>query len=405
MLLFTVCGFAQRDCGTTEYQQLLNEKDAEAVNRKAAIETFVQQQQNNRTTLVAGDDMQVIRIPVVVHVVYHSASENISDDEVRLQIAALNRDFQKTNADTTKIPSYFKSFAANSKFEFVLARSDARGRSTSGIIHNYTPVTIWQADDKVKFSSATGDDAWDRKSYLNIWVCTMPANLTGYATVPGDAANIDGVVISNRAFANGSGVYNKGRTAVHEIGHWLGLKHIWGDANCGDDLVDDTPQQRTYTTGCPSGIRKSCSVNTTGDMYMDYMDYVNDECMVMFSAGQVQRMRSLFNTGGARNTILSSKGLNDPVIEEAPGTETNPQWLHVKLFPNPSSNNITLDLEYDSRWIGKEASVYNATGIRVTTIKISSVYQKIDVSQLKPGVYFLKAEKDGDKIMEKFVKM
>src|ERR1043165_4981181 len=99
-----------------------------------------------------------------------------------------------------------------------------------------------------------------------------------------------------------------GRTAVHEVGHWLGLKHIWGDAACGDDLVEDTPPQGWYTQGCPTGFHSSCNNGVMGDMYMNYMDYTSDACMNLFTAGQKQRMRALFATGGARASLLQSKG-------------------------------------------------------------------------------------------------
>src|SRR4030095_8288856 len=166
---------------------------------------------------------------------------------VKTQILALNRDFRKLNSDTIKIPEAFKPLAADCGIEFQLATTDPKGRATSGVIHKYSPITKWSMDDKIKFSSEMGDDAWDANNYLNIWVGPLDKFL-GYSSIPGDPIEKDGVVISNSAFGiRGGGAYGKGRTSVHEVGHWLGLKHLWGDADCGDDGGADTTKQRNYT--------------------------------------------------------------------------------------------------------------------------------------------------------------
>jgi hypothetical protein len=324
---------------------------------------------------------------------------------VKSQIIALNRDFRKLNADTVQIPEGFKAFAADCGIDFQLATVDPKGRATSGIIHKYTPITKWIMDDKIKLSSEMGDDGWDPKSYLNIWVGTLDQFL-GYSSVPGDPADKDGVVISMTAFGTKSGgVYSKGRTAVHEIGHWLGLRHLWGDADCGDDGVADTPKQQTFTNGCPTGIRVSCNNGPNGDMYMDYMDFTNDACLVMFTKGQQLKMRALFEPGGARNSLLSSNGIGTPTSEEISVPDASPRWLHVKIYPDPVSTELTVNLEFDTRWVGKEMQVINISGQVQLRKTILSKVQKLDVSQLRPGVYFIRAEKEGEKIIEKFIKL
>jgi hypothetical protein len=245
------------------------------VSRKMnAIEAFTQQHistgQNNLTNRIEGN---VIKIPVVVHILYHTPSEKISDAQVQSQVDVLNRCFRHRNADSVKTPLWFRSLAADVEIEFQLAISDSRSRSTTGIIKKYTPVTKWGMDDKMKFSGNMGDDAWDPKSYLNIWVCNMD-KLAGYASLPGSDITKDGLVLDFGAFAainSGSG-YDMGKTAVHEVGHWLGLKHLWGDTYCGDDGVSDTPKQASYTVGCPGSIRITCGNGPYGDMYMNYMD-------------------------------------------------------------------------------------------------------------------------------------
>jgi hypothetical protein len=396
--------FAQRECRSFEYQQELIQKNPSLKTSKQAIEDFLSRHGSSVSSSARLAEFKIITIPVIIHILYHYPGENISDELVKSQIAAMNRDFRKLNPDTIKIPAEFKSLAVDCGIQFQLATVDAAGRASTGIIHKYTPVIRWGIDDKIKFSSEMGDDAWDTDSYLNIWVGTMELN--GYSSSPGDPANKDGIVISNKAFGvNNSGSYNKGRTAVHEVGHWLGLRHLWGDANCGDDGIDDTPKQQTFTSGCPSIVRISCGNGPYGDMYMDYMDFTNDDCLVMFTEGQKQKMVSLFEPGGPRNSILSSKGLDIPTIEQYPLPETAPQWLHVQIFPNPVTAELTINIEYDARWIGKELKVFNINGQMQIRKMITSKVQKLDVSTLKSGIYFLSAEKDGEKLLQKFIKL
>lgn len=399
--LLTSFLYAQKECRSFEYQNQLIQMDPSIAVSQKAIENFVD---SHLLSSARTQQPKIITIPVVVHILYHYPGENISDDLVKSQINALNRDYRKLNADTVKIPDVFKPLAADCGIQFQLATSDAKGRSTSGIIHKYTPITAWTSDDQIKFSSQMGDDAWDAKSYLNIWVGTMPS-LLGYSSLPGNPANKDGIVISNTAFGiRNGGPYDQGRTAVHETGHWLGLRHLWGDAYCGDDGVADTPKQSTFTNGCPSGVRTSCDNGPNGDMYMDYMDFTDDDCLVMFTEGQKQKMLALFEPGGPRYSILTSPGLN-AAIEEIPLPDDPPQWLHVKIYPNPANSELTINVAFDTRWVGKELSITNVVGQVAMKKMISSKIQAIDISKLQPGIYFISAKKDGDMILEKFVKL
>jgi hypothetical protein len=396
--------FAQRECRSFEYQQQLIQNYPSLKETRETIEHFISTRTSSRLSSARVAELKTITIPVIVHVLYHYPGENISDDLVKSQIAALNRDFRKLNPDTISIPQPFKSIAADCGIQFQLATVDATGRASTGIIRKYTPVTRWTTDDKIKFSSQMGDDAWDANSYLNVWVGTM--DLNGYSSSPGDPASKDGIVISNQAFGmTNTGSYHKGRTAVHEVGHWLGLRHLWGDANCGDDGIADTPKQQTFTSGCPSSVRVSCGNGPYGDMYMDYMDFTNDDCLLMFTEGQKQKILTLFEPGGPRNSILSSNGLGIPTIEQYPLPEAAPQWLQVKIFPNPVSMELTLNIEYDARWIGKELRVFNINGQLEIRKMITSKIQKLDVRNLKPGIYFISAEKEGEKLLQKFIKI
>jgi len=405
LLLFFNYLHAQKKCFTSFYEQQELRNDPSLAAKINSIEGFAKSHIKSGNYRLSGGSA-IIKIPVVVHVLYHSPSENVSDEQVRSQIDALNRDFRRLAADTIKTPSFFKSLAADCEIEFQLAISDPQRRSTTGIIHKYTPINYWDADDKMKFSSEMGDDAWDAKSYLNIWVCNLD-QVVGYSSVPGGTDNKDGVVIRYEVFGTigTTAGYNVGRTAVHEVGHWLNLKHLWGDKDCGDDLVDDTPKQSTYNQGCPSVARISCGNGPNGDMFMNYMDFVNDECMNLFTNGQKERMRSLFVPGGVRNSILSSTGLSTPLIFEIPLPDQSPKWLHPQLYPNPTASWMTLDLSYDVRWLGKTLRVINMQGQVVMQVLITSKTQKIDVSNLYSGLYILKAKKeDGDFIEQKFIK-
>jgi hypothetical protein len=194
-----------------------------------------------------------------------------------------------------------------------------------------------------------------------------------------------------------------GRTAVHEVGHWLGLRHIWGDTYCGDDLIDDTPKQGNFTAGCPNTFRSSCSNGTLGDMYMNYMDYTNDACMNLFTQGQKQRMMSLFAAGGPRQNMLQSKGLFTPWMEPLPV----PEQVRSKfvLYPNPAVGEVVLNFEYDESWIGKRVSVVNSNGVVVATVPVNSRLTKFSTTRLAPGVYFIQATDGGKKIAEKFIKL
>jgi hypothetical protein len=400
---------AQRACSSSSYLQNELNNNPSLADKLNAIETFVKKHAPviKPGNAMAREQQFIIKIPVVVHILYHLPTENISDQKIFSQIDMLNQCFRRANADTNNTPPIFKARAADCAIEFQLAISDPQRKSTTGIIRKYTPVTEWKDDDKIKFSSEMGDDAWDAQSYLNIWIGNLKG-LAGYSSVLGGAANKDGVVIEYSDFGlNDKSGYELGRTAVHETGHWLGLKHIWGDAYCGDDFVDDTPKQGDFTSGCPTTSRTSCNnAADGGDMYMNYMDYTNDACVNLFTEGQKTRMRALFAPGGARYGILSSTGLSAPVIVEAPLPDEAPKWLYPQLYPNPATNEIILDISYDTRWVGRLISVFNVNGQPVLRQTINSKVQTINISALKPGVYFLSIMKeDGSYIKQKFVKM
>lgn len=399
---------AQKRCSVEEYMQQEFNADPTLKIKMDNLENFTrsaissqnQQQRNIRLP-------DIIKIPVVVHVLYRSPEENVSSESIAQMLIALNRDFAKQNADTVNTPAVFKSSASDMGFEFKLATMDPWGVSTSGIIRRYTPIRYWLSDDAMKFDDSYGSDGWDSKSYLNVWICNMK-DVLGYSTFPGLDAKKDGIVISLENFQNSYGStfgLNDYRTIVHEVGHWLNLKHIWGDGFCGDDGVADTPQQSTYTPGCPTGSRISCNNAPTGDMYMNYMDFTYDPCMNMFSKGQRERARAQFEVGGPRNAMLSTRGLYASQILGAPVPDFHPTWLHPQVYPNPANSVVNVYFDYDVRWMGKDIMVVDMLGRVVMTKKIDSKIQQFDVSKLNSGVYYIYAKKDEEFIKSKFVKL
>ena len=264
-------------------------------------ERRVRAEEETRKSIESGEAMRVvakrIELDVVVHVVHNAAEENISDAQVKSQIAVLNRDFRATNTDRRKVPAVWKSLMADAGIEFRLATKDPHGKQTTGITRTATTATGFGPDNKVKSKKTGGVAPWPTDRYLNIWVCNLTDSLLGYAQFPGGPANTDGVVILYSAFGSRGAVrppFNKGRTSTHEIGHYLGLRHIWGDINncTGNDFVTDTPPAQRANTGKPKFPHVTCNNGPNGDMFMNYMDYVDDDSMFMFTSGQVARMNA-----------------------------------------------------------------------------------------------------------------
>jgi len=294
---------ARRNCGTMEVHRRLMNTDPAYASARAAIE--------NRTRSFAANRSKVARagittIPVVVHVVHHTASpeQNLSMAQIQSQIDVLNRDFRRQNADVAAVPEVFKPLTGDTRIEFRLATVDPNGNPTDGITRAPTATASFNSDnDGIKSAGSGGADAWPANHYLNIWtapelVDSFGNALLGYAQFPGGVAATDGVVILHSAFGtNGTAAapFNLGRTATHEIGHWLNLFHIWGDDDegCdGSDAVSDTPNQGGPNFGVPVFPQLSCTNGPNGDLFMNYMDYVDDAAMFMFTSGQVVRMQA-----------------------------------------------------------------------------------------------------------------
>ncbi len=280
-----------RSCAAQDVLVQNLQEDPTLAGRMQAIEAAIDiYEKNPSASRLLSNGM--IEIPVVVNVIYNTTAENVSDALIASQIQILNNDFAGTNSDISSVPATFTSVKAGDVgVRFVL----------QAVNRLYSKKTSWRTDDAMKKSSRGGINPTDPSSVLNFWVCDMSGGILGYAQFPGGNPATDGVVIHYPAFGNTSyAPYNKGRTATHEVGHWLNLRHIWGDATCGNDQVGDTPLHNSANYGCPaSGIRSTCSGSPVM-MTMNYMDYTDDLCMYMFSAGQKTRINATFASGGGR---------------------------------------------------------------------------------------------------------
>ena len=292
----------RRTCGAMQVHHRLLEQHPAFRLRQGLLEHATAARLSAGVALREG----TVTIPVVVHVVYHTAVENLSTAQITSQIDALNRDYGAKNTDRKRVPSVWKGLVTDTRVRFALATRDPSGKSTDGIHRVKTTRTSFLDDDHVKSSKTGGADAWPARKYLNLWVCSLGSQLLGYAQFPGGPLKTDGVVILNRAFGTkgiATAPFNLGRTAVHEVGHWLNLRHIWGDTeDCsGTDHVADTPNAQHPNYGKPKFPHVSCGNAPNGDMFMNYMDYVDDDTMVMFTAGQVARMQATLDK--ARSAI------------------------------------------------------------------------------------------------------
>lgn len=281
----------QRNCGAQEVLEAQLRANPELALKMDEIERFTEEAIAQRR-LVNG----VIEIPVVVNVLYKTTAQNVSQAQIQSQIDALNKDYNATNTDFGSVPALFSGVKANVGIRFVL----------DAVYRKSTTKTSWKLDDSMKKSNKGGINPTSPTTKLNLWVCNLTSGYLGYAQFPGGASATDGVVIDDNAFGTtgtATAPFNKGRTATHEVGHWMNLRHIWGDATCGTDYVNDTPSHNTANYGCPTYPHKSTCTGTPVEMTMNYMDYTDDACMYMFSAGQKDRMLAIFSTGGARATF------------------------------------------------------------------------------------------------------
>jgi hypothetical protein len=331
---------------------------------------------------IAQNRNAVITIPVVVHVVYRTTAQNISDAQIQSQIAVLNKDYRKLNTDIGSVPSVWQPLAADAQVQFCLAARTPAGTATNGITRTITTRSYFLDDanaaldpDIVKNSATGGKTGWDPSKYLNIWICRLDRNdgVLGYSYYPSEvvgAPGIDGLVIDYHCFGTtgtaGTGLFtgiNLGRTTTHEVGHYLNLKHTWGDDDpngppCQSDAVDDTPDCFEPAFGCevfPYFVGTQCVTDGSGQMFMNYMDYSDDACMYFFTNGQSARMLAAINT--SRASLLASNGCLAPIPVELMSFEGKNKGKSNHLFWATASerSNAYFDVErsFDGRLFQK----------------------------------------------------
>lgn len=352
---------------------------------------------------------QIITIPVVFHVIWNDPIENVSDNQIYSQLDIINDDFRLLNADSLDDTHPFWPVTADTEIEFCLASVDENGDATTGITRTQTSVVTWDDtnQDDIKSSANGGKDNWDATEYLNIYIVNLDGGTLGFATFPDELATnpfMDGVVIRYEAFGDigtaGSGNFqanDAGRTATHEVGHWLNLRHIWGDTICGDDLVADTEIAEDANYQCPSfpyNDNSTCGSGPDGEMYMNYMDYVDDDCMNMFTAGQAARMQAALI--GPRIGLLTSNGCGSPNSIAKKFNERS-----VELYPNPNNGNFTLNVK-NSNIKNATISIFNVLGENVKNINLTNINStQIDLSEFGIGAYYLQVTAENNTITKK----
>ena len=342
----------------------------------------------------------VYTIPVVIHIIHNGESvgsgANISDAQVQSAMDALNKDFRMTNSDTLTASHPFYSLSADAEIEFCLAKKDPNGLATTGVVRYNKGKSEWEITD----FDATVKPAtqWDRTKYMNIWVVTIGGvddGTLGYATFPGTNDATDGVVMGTTYFGTTGNVspgFDLNRTATHEVGHYLNLYHIWGDATCGDDEVTDTPPAEQDNAGCPSfphNVSSSCSPGTNGEMYMNYMDYTDDACMQLFTEGQKTRMRSALSV--SRASLLTSDVCNAPTSAAAISSNA------TSIYPNPAVNEVTINTGTD---VSVSVSISDMNGTVVFAGKTTGASTTISTSSLAAGNYVVVLSSDANIIQK-----
>lgn len=317
LLTFSLSNFAQRTCGTMDNLANQEKNNPQLKINIENLEKLIRRYESDPKYRTEN----ILTIPVVFHVIHNGdaigTNENISDSYINAQIAQLNADYAKLNSDFSQNPSVFQGVAADTKVQFCLAQQDPYGDCTTGIDRQYFSSATW-AETAIE-STLKPNTIWDASSYFNVWTVIFggaSAGLLGYAQFPGGSNSTDGVVVLYSSVGSlttpnsTGGVYGYGRTLTHESGHYFNLLHIWGDdsgACTGTDNVSDTPNQGSENYSCPTFPNVSCSNGPNGDMFMDYMDYVDDQCMHMFTTGQKTRMRAVLE-GGPRTSLVTSAG-------------------------------------------------------------------------------------------------
>lgn len=419
-LSFTMHGQDFHRCYTQEAMEIQETLTPGYIDR--VNETF------ERAKLVGTQNREeVLTIPVVVHVVYNTAAENIPDSVIYNQIDILNADFRRTNEDAVNVRDTFNSIVGDTYIDFRLATVDPEGNPTTGITRTNTAVTSFldfaPLAEGVKHTADGGVDAWDKSRYLNIWVCDMSyfgdVFLLGYATPPDGLDHWppgaidgmdDGVVVQYHCFGSNNpntlmigGVARDvyGRTLTHEVGHYLGLRHIWGDGGCGEqDGIDDTPNMSSESPQDCDLVKNTCvddigDLGDLPDMVENYMDYSAETCQNSFTIGQGNLMRSVIEN--FREGLIDDNPAVGLGIEEQ---QDSP--FEIELFPNPSSNGqVTISISAID--VHSDVLVYSETGQLIKALTLNGGSDELVIGDLAPGLYFVNVSNEVGLRIEKLI--
>lgn len=395
LLAMGVAANAQK-CRTSEKVAQSKAMYPEVAKRMAEIEAFTKDYvANNRSE---NKTTQKHLVPVVVHVLYKNSTQNVTDAQITSEFAVLNEAYSNTNASGANTPAPFKAMAGNAELEFCITQVAPDGTATTGIERKQVPSSF--DGEKDYFNPGNGGIApWDPQKYLNVYLVELTAGNLGFTYTPGAApAGEEGVVIDYRAWGTvGEAANNQpnhlGKTAVHEFGHYFNLEHIWGpNGGCSDDDgVTDTPPQDQESGGCPTfPTFDNCTTSGDGIMFMNYMDYVDDNCMTLFTQGQVQRMQAA--VAGPRASLTSSTMCFKLSVNNVPDAD-------FVITPNPANDWITIKLQ---RNVDFHVDVVNSMGsvvIKANAERLAS----LSVAHLPAGVYSVKVTCDNKTTTEKII--
>jgi len=396
LLLSVALVQAQRTCATPQKtQELMNTVPGFAAHHQE-MKTYLRNTSQENLFNKPNAPQVVVTIPVVFHILYKNTAQNISDTQIATQLAVLNADYRKLNADfNSVVPSVFRPLGADMEIAFCLATRTPTGAATTGITRK-SVASSFSFDNN--YYATSGEPAWDTTKYLNIWVGKFTDNtLLGFAYLPSSAGtNYDGLCISYTAFGTtgtATAPFNKGRTATHEIGHYFGLDHPWGSdgSNCNttanSDGVADTPATNNPYYNCPTfpSNTNACTTTNNGSMFMNYMDYVDDACMAFFTAGQKAIMQNTL-AGPRFSLITSNNGCGALTLDDFEAINA------IAVYPNPVTNyfQITSPLVAID-----EVELFNALGQLVSTQKLVGTNAQVNVNELAVGTYYIRIYNQG----------